>query len=102
MAANSAGVVGHRDAAFVVTIVGMVADSAADDASIAWVRAAGSALAPHTTGTYVNFLAADESDRVSAAYDPATWARLCEVKRRWDPTNVFRINHNIPPEADTP
>ena len=97
VATNSAGAVGHRDAAFVVNIVGMVADAAGDDASIAWVRAAGRALAPHTAGTYVNFLAADESDRVSAAYDQATWARLREIKRQWDPNNVFRINHNSSP-----
>ena len=54
-------------------------------------------MAPHATGgVYVNMLAEDESDRVGAAYG-ANFERLAQIKRRWDPGNLFRGNHNIRP-----
>ena len=43
----------------------------------------------------------DESDRVTEAYDPAHYARLVEIKRRYDPDNLFRMNQNISPQ-DSP
>jgi FAD/FMN-containing dehydrogenase len=46
---------------------------------------------------YVNFLGDEGPDRVRAAYPGATWDRLREIKRRYDPTNLFRLNQNIPP-----
>ena len=49
---------------------------------------------------YVNFLADEGADRVRAAYPGATWERLAEIKRRYDPSNVFRLNQNIPPARD--
>ncbi len=55
---------------------------------------------PHATGTtYLNFLDLDGAtpQRVRAAYTYADWTRLVELKRGWDPTNVFRFNRNIPP-----
>ncbi len=51
-------------------------------------------------GQYVNFLGPDESDARSkalAAYGPAKYDRLVALKRKYDPENLFRINHNIPP-----
>ena len=45
---------------------------------------------------YVNFLTADEGDRVRAAYGP-NYDRLAQVKRRYDPDNLFRMNQNITP-----
>ena len=48
-------------------------------------------------GVYVNFLGAGEDDRVRAAYDETTFERLAALKRRYDPANLFRRNHNIPP-----
>ena len=50
-----------------------------------------------TTGAYVNFLGDEGEERVRAAYPGATWDRLAEVKRRYDPDNLFRLNQNIPP-----
>jgi FAD/FMN-containing dehydrogenase len=56
------------------------------------------AVRPHATGgVYVNFLGAGEEDRVRSAYDATTYRRLAELKRRLDPENLFRRNHNIPP-----
>jgi FAD/FMN-containing dehydrogenase len=48
-------------------------------------------------GAYVNFVADEGADRLQDAYPAATWARLQQVKRRYDPRNVFRLNQNIPP-----
>lgn len=50
-------------------------------------------------GALVNFLAGPHvtTDDVRAAYEPDRWARLVEIKTAWDPDNVFRINHNVPP-----
>jgi hypothetical protein len=58
------------------------------------------AVQPYATGgTYLNFLdlAGATPERVRAAYTPADWQRLVELKARWDPTNVFRFNRNVPP-----
>ena len=51
-------------------------------------------------GQYVNFLGHDDADadrKALAAYGPAKLERLVTLKRRYDPANLFRINHNIPP-----
>jgi FAD/FMN-containing dehydrogenase len=45
----------------------------------------------------VNFLEDEGEARVRQAYPDGTWERLAEVKRRYDPTNLFRLNQNIPP-----
>jgi hypothetical protein len=47
-------------------------------------------------GAYVNFLGPEGPAHLHRAYPGATWDRLVEVKRRWDPANLFRNNHNIP------
>jgi FAD/FMN-containing dehydrogenase len=48
-------------------------------------------------GAYVNFLGDEGPERVRQAYPGPTWDRLVEVKRRYDPDNLFRRNQNIPP-----
>ncbi len=62
-----------------------------------WVRAFAAALAPYQTGAYVNFLDAAGEEGVVSAYGAEKYRRLREVKRRYDPENVFHINQNIPP-----
>jgi hypothetical protein len=65
-----------------------------------WVRGAWAQLRPFSTGgNYVNFQTADEgADRVQATYG-ANFDRLVEIKRRYDPGNLFRVNRNIDPAA---
>ena len=58
---------------------------------------ASDAVSPVDDGAYVNFLGEDGPARIHQAYPGPTWERLVAVKRRWDPTNLFRHNHNIPP-----
>jgi len=64
-----------------------------------WVRNFWTALVPHAAGvgSYVNFMAEYEEDRVRAAYGPAKYARLSAIKAKWDPDNLFHLNANIRP-----
>lgn len=66
----------------------------------AWVEGFASALRQTDAGAYVNFIENEGEDRVRAAYPGATWDRLREVKAHYDPTNLFHMNHNIPPAAE--
>ena len=92
-----------RAGEFLLNIYGFWPDAADDPARIAWVKGFSDAMRPHAIeGQYVNFLGHDETDaqhKALAAYGPAKLARLSEIKRRYDPENLFRINHNIPPAA---
>jgi FAD/FMN-containing dehydrogenase len=63
----------------------------------AWVNEFAAALQQGDQGAYVGFLGDEGEGRVHQAYPPATWERLAAVKARYDPTNLFRGNHNIPP-----
>jgi FAD/FMN-containing dehydrogenase len=73
-------------------------EHAADDKRcIAWARDFFNASAPFASGgVYVNFLTADEGDRVRSAYGP-NYDRLARVKSKYDPDNLFRMNQNIRP-----
>ena len=66
-------------------------------ANEAWTAALHAELAAEGAATYVNFMGAEDADAVHGAYPPPTYARLRELKRRYDPDNVFRSNHNIRP-----
>jgi FAD/FMN-containing dehydrogenase len=63
----------------------------------AWVDDFAAALHQGDSGVYVNFLGDEGPDQVRHAYPGPTWDRLVEVKRRYDPGNLFRRNQNIPP-----
>jgi FAD/FMN-containing dehydrogenase len=69
----------------------------------AWARRTSAVLADRSTsgGGYLNYGAPDEPiERVRAAYGHAKFERLRQVKRRYDPHNLFRFNHNIPPAEE--
>ncbi|HEX6025907.1 MAG TPA: FAD-binding oxidoreductase [Solirubrobacter sp.] len=87
----------HRDRRLMISVATMYLDPAEQPAREAWVGGLAAELDAGDTGAYVGFLAADEQERVRSAYPGATWDRLTEIKARYDPDNVFRVNHNIPP-----
>jgi hypothetical protein len=62
-----------------------------------WVDDLAAALRQDDTGAYVNFLVDEGEARVRDAYPGPTWDRLAAIKARYDPTNLFRLNQNIPP-----
>ena len=87
----------YRDANFATVIAGMWPDAADDEANTAWVRDYYAATAPHSEeGGYINFMAEDDQDRIRANYR-GNYDRLAEIKRRYDPGNLFRHNQNISP-----
>jgi FAD/FMN-containing dehydrogenase len=87
----------YRDATFATVIAGMWPDPTDDDANIEWVRGYYEAIAPYSQeGGYINFMSADDQDKIRASYRQ-NYDRLVEVKRAWDPGNVFRVNQNIAP-----
>ncbi len=88
---------GHRGTKFVVNVHGRW-DHPADDARcIAWARDFFKASAPYASaGAYVNFMTEEETDRIAAAYG-SSYARLVQIKRKYDPDNIFHMNQNIQP-----
>jgi FAD/FMN-containing dehydrogenase len=73
---------------------------AGDAVNVRWARDLIEALRPHTVGTYLNFPGMlEEGEKQLRAAFGENYDRLVEVKTRWDPDNVFRLNHNIPPRT---
>ena len=95
---NDHSAVGNRDARYVVNLASSWEDSGDDDLNIGWARAAWADMKQFSTGgTYVNFLTEDEGpERIEAALS-SSYQRLAEIKKKWDPDNVFRTNRNIKP-----
>jgi FAD/FMN-containing dehydrogenase len=93
----------NRGAGYWLNIYGFWPDAEHDRAGVAWVRGFFDAVSPYAmVGQYVNFLGHDETrvddrQKALAAYGPHKLERLVALKRRYDPGNLFRINHNIPP-----
>ena len=89
----------YRDAKYAQTIVGVDADPANNDRNIAWVKDYWEALHPFSAGgAYVNMMMDEGQERVMASYRD-NYARLVEVKNRYDPHNLFHLNQNIRPTA---
>jgi FAD/FMN-containing dehydrogenase len=88
----------HRGARFALNIAGIWPDQTDNETNIAWVRDYYAAVHPHSgyEGGYTNFGAGDDDNRVKANYG-ASYERLAEIKRRWDPDNLFRLNQNVEP-----
>jgi FAD/FMN-containing dehydrogenase len=91
---------GNRDTGWVLNITASWEKIEDDKTNIEWARAAWRDMRSFSTGgTYVNFLTEEESDdRVQAAYRK-NYGRLVEIKSKWDPGNLFRVNKNIVPRA---
>ncbi len=87
----------YRDATFATVIAGMWPEPADNDANIAWVRRYYEATAPHSEeGGYINFMADDDQGRIEANYK-GNYGRLVDIKRKYDPDNLFHVNQNIRP-----
>jgi len=86
-----------RDARYVMNVHGRWESAADDERGIAWAREFFAKAQPFASrGAYINFLTEEESDRIAFAYG-ATYQRLVEIKKKYDPTNLFRMNQNIKP-----
>ena len=87
----------HRDAPVMVVLITLFEDPAEKPVHEAWTHAFYEELRPRSVGVYSNFLEAEGEARIREAYPTATYERLADVKRRYDPTNLFRLNQNIRP-----
>jgi hypothetical protein len=86
-----------RDANYVLNVHARWESASEDERCIGWAREFFARSQPFASGgAYINFLTRDETDRIAFAYG-ATYERLVELKKKYDPTNVFRMNQNIKP-----
>ena len=91
---------GFRDAAWNYHILSQWPDPAEQERQVAWTRAFAEAMEPSSLdGVYLNFMADETGDLVQRSFGPEKYARLQELKDRYDPENVFRYNQNIKPTA---
>jgi FAD/FMN-containing dehydrogenase len=87
-----------RNAHYNLLITGEWTDPAESARNIQWARDLWTAMQPFTKErVYVNYLDSGEEDRIRAAYGAETYERLVALKNKYDPTNLFRLNHNIKP-----
>ncbi len=92
----------HRKARIMVNVAAFY-DGAADRiVRQAWVEDFAGTLRQDEAGAYVGFLGDEGEARVRASYPGATWERLAAIKAHYDPTNLFRLNQNIPPAIEGP
>jgi FAD/FMN-containing dehydrogenase len=93
----------RRDAAWVVHPFALWEGAGRDAEHIAWARGMASAVRPHANGgVYLNFTGDEGAERIRAAFGDENLERLRAVKERYDPHNVFRLNHNIAPVRPAP
>jgi FAD/FMN-containing dehydrogenase len=95
---DDATALGQRNAPWNIHYLSMWPDPADDDVNIRHTRSMAQAMKPWSTGRlYLNYIGDEGPGRVEAAYGPEKYARLQQIKRIWDPENVFRHNQNITP-----
>jgi hypothetical protein len=100
---ENATAVSDRRAPYMAHPIACWATPEETDAEMEWVRQFSAAVATATTGgTYLNFEPGTTLADVRSGFGEEKYARLVELKDRWDPDNVFRSNHNIPPTGWTP
>jgi hypothetical protein len=89
----------HRASGYSLLIVSQWTDPRDTEQNIGWARDTFEALRPCTSGrSYINNLIAEDGRKVDEVWG-ANYQRLVRVKRRYDPDNIFRLNHNIDPSA---
>lgn len=87
----------HRDRRIMANVAALYADPADASTNEAWVSDLAGALYQGDDAAYVNFQTDTSDAGVRRAYPDATWQRLQEIKLRYDPGNLFHLNHNVPP-----
>lgn len=87
----------HRDAAYILNIIGTWSSPQESDGQIRWVRSLWAAMEPFSAGVYVNFMADEGDAMVKTAYGEDTHRRLVALKQKYDPSNFFHLNQNIKP-----
>ncbi|MGE5462737.1 MAG: FAD-binding oxidoreductase, partial [Syntrophothermus sp.] len=87
----------HRKSKMMVNLAALYGQREEEPVHEAWVSEFAADLKQSDNGAYVNFLGSEGLERVQAAYPGPTWDRLVSVKRRYDPSNLFHLNQNIPP-----
>ena len=88
----------HRSSRILVNLATLYAKPEEKSTHEAWVNQFMTAVQQDDAGAYVNFLGNESEARIRAAYPNGTWERLAAIKQRYDPTNLFRLNQNIPPK----
>ena len=89
---------GQRNAPWNIHILSQWEDEVDTEKNIAHTRAVHESVKPWSTGrAYLNFIGDEGAGRVEAAFGPEKFAKLRELKKKWDPQNLFRHNQNIPP-----
>jgi len=87
----------HREARWDALVLSCWDDPAEDAAQVAWSRSVWASWRPFSTGVYSNAVGADaDGEEVRAAFG-ARYDRLVALKTKYDPTNLFRLNANVPP-----
>lgn len=87
----------NRKAPFILNIHARWEDESDDEKCITWARKLHKETEKFAQGVYVNFLSNEGEDRVREAYSKETWDRLVQIKNKYDPNNLFRLNQNIKP-----
>lgn len=95
---NDATAFNGRNAGFTFNINGNSKTAEGFDAERQWARDYWTALSPHHTSVYVNFLMEEGEERVRQAYGSAKYERLKSLKHKYDPANFFNLNQNIKPD----
>lgn len=94
---NDATAFAHRDSKIMVNLAAIFGSIDEAPAHTAWVEQFAADLRQSDAGAYVGFIADEGQDRVHDAYPGKTWDRLAAIKARYDPTNLFHLNQNVPP-----
>jgi hypothetical protein len=90
----------HRQSRIMASLVAIYNSPEERIARETWVTNFTSAIQQEDSGVYVNFLGNEGEKRIRDAYPGKTWDRLAAIKARYDPTNLFHLNQNIPPSFD--
>jgi FAD/FMN-containing dehydrogenase len=89
---------GGRSAPYVLNVIARSPEAGGFDENVEWARGTTAAFAPvSSAGAYTNFMGDAHDERLRATYGDEKYERLVALKRRYDPTNVFRLNQNIAP-----